>query len=119
MRRVPVADESLLAEIRSRVGLLVPFVSSGAFARTSGKLARLTGVGVHKARHTYAMRWVAEGGSLAALQEVLGHKDLKTTMVYARVTDDLVKREAARVYAEKNRLPGAGDDTPKEGQKEA
>ena len=119
VRRVPVADESLLAEVRGRVGLLVPFVSSGSFARTCGKLARLTGVGVHKARHTYAMAWVAEGGSLAALQEVLGHKDLKTTMVYARVTDDLVKREAGRVYAQKNRVPGTTDAPEKERQKGA
>ena len=65
------------------------------------------------------MGWVAEGGSLAALQEVLGHKDLKTTMVYARVTDDLVKREAARVFAQKNRVPGTSDAPEKERQEAA
>src|SRR5262245_23337024 len=118
VRRVPVADD-LLAEIRGRVGLLVPFTSAGSFARTSRKLAGLASVHPHQARHTYAMAWLADGGSLAALQEVLGHQDLKTTQVYARVTDDLVKREAARVYAQRNRVPGAADAAAKEGQKGA
>ena len=53
-------------------------------------------------------------GDLAALQEVLGHRDLKTTQVYSRVTDDLVKREAARVYAQKNRVLGAAGEVEKE-----
>ena len=65
------------------------------------------------------MAWLDEGGSLAALQEVLGHQDLKTTQVYARVTDDLVKREAARVYAQKNRAPGAASERRKERQEGA
>jgi integrase/recombinase XerD len=114
VRRVPIAPR-LLDEIRSRVGLLISFTSPGSFARTCGKLAGITGAGVHRARHTYAMRWVAEGGSLAALQEILGHRDLKTTQVYARVTDDLVRREGARVYAEQDRVPtDDGVDDPEQ-----
>ncbi len=115
VRRVPLKDD-LLAEIKNRVGLLVPFTAAGSFARTSRKESGLPNVHPHQARHTYAMDWLAKGGSLAALQEVLGHKDLKTTMVYARVTDDLVKREAARVYAQKNRVPGSTDAPEKEHQ---
>ena len=53
------------------------------------------------------------------MQEVLGHQDLKTTQVYARVTDDLVKREAARVYAQKNRAPGSVSHPEKDRQKGA
>ncbi len=118
VRRVPLTDD-VIAEVRGRVGLLVPFVSPGSFARTSRKLTGLKDVHPHQCRHTFAMAWVAEGGSLAALQEVLGHKDLKTTMVYARVTDDLVKREAARVYAQKNRVPGTSSAPEKEHQEGA
>jgi integrase len=65
------------AEIRGRVGPLVPFVSSGSFSRTSRKHSGLADVHVHQARHTYAMTWLGEGGSLAALQEVLGHQDFE------------------------------------------
>ena len=52
---------------------------------------------VHRCRHTFAMRWLEAGGNLAVLQQILGHRDLGTTMRYARVTDELVRREAERV----------------------
>lgn len=50
------------------------------------------------------MRWLAAGGSLAALQELLGHADISTTTRYARVTQSLVKSEARRVW---EKLEGA------------
>jgi integrase len=98
VRRIPLGAE-LLAEIKSRVGLLVPFAENapGSFARTCRKLAGLSGVHVHQARHTYAMRWIGDGGSLAALQAILGHRDLETTQRYARVTEDLVRAEMKRI----------------------
>jgi site-specific recombinase XerD len=40
---------------------------------------------------------------LAALQQILGHRDLSTTMRCARVTDELIKREAARVAQRRGR----------------
>lgn len=98
VRRIPL-NASLLAELRVRVGMLVPFAvnSSGSFARTCARLTGLKGVNPHRARHTFAMRWISDSGSLAALQHVLGHKDLATTQRYARVTDDLVRAEAKRI----------------------
>lgn len=98
VRRIPLAA-GLLAEIRGRVGRLVPFAAtaSGSFARTSRKFSGLVTVHAHQARHTCAMRWLADGGSLAVLQAILGHKDLETTQRYARVTDDLVRAEARRI----------------------
>ena len=52
-------------------------------------------------RHTYALRWVADGGSLATLKELLGHTDIKTTMRYAKVTQDVLEREARRVFKQR------------------
>ncbi len=92
-------SQALAAEIRSRIGLLVPFAAnaSGSFARRSRKLTGLKTVHAHQARHTFAMRWIADSGSLAVLQQVLGHRDLETTQRYARVTEDLVRAEARRI----------------------
>ena len=77
----------------------MPFapISPGSFSR---RIKRDTGIPdfhVHRCRHTFAMRWLANGGNLAVLQHILGHRDLTTTMRYARVTDALVEQEAARV----------------------
>jgi len=50
------------------------------------------------------MDCLARGGSLAALQDRLGHASIQTTMRYAKVTQSLVRKEARRVF---EKLEGA------------
>ncbi len=99
LRRVPLEPE-LAREIRQRVGRLVPFAagSPGSFAGAVRKLARISGFHVHQMRHTFACQWLERGGSLAALQQVLGHASIVTTQRYARLTDEAVMREAERLH---------------------
>ncbi len=98
VRRVPLSPE-LLAEVRRHVGRLVPFarVSPGSFAMRIRRLAGVEGFHVHQMRHTFACQWLERGGSLAALQQILGHASIETTQRYARLTDDAVMREAERI----------------------
>ena len=42
---------------------------------------------VHQARHTFATERLQEGIRLDILQKILGHKDISTTMPYARTMD--------------------------------
>ena len=98
VRRVPLELE-LLQEVRGHVGRLVAFATSspGSFA----KPVRLrTGIGrfhVHQMRHTFACQWLERGGSLAALQQILGHASIETTQRYAKLTDEVVMRESQRI----------------------
>lgn len=42
----------------------------------------------HILRHTFASHFMMNGGNILALQRILGHKDLKTTMRYAHLAPD-------------------------------
>ena len=50
----------------------MPFAQNnpGGFARAVKRMTGIDAFHVHRTRHTYAMDWLAHGGSLAALQEV-------------------------------------------------
>ena len=51
----------------------------------------------HLFRHGYAINFLNCGGRLDALQEQLGHRDINTTRIYLRLSDQDVKREVAKI----------------------
>ena len=54
-------------------------------------------VHAHLFRHGYAINFLNFGGRLDALQEQLGHRDINTTRIYLRLTDDDVRRELSKI----------------------
>ena len=60
-----------------------------AYMREAG----IRGASVHTLRHTFATHHVAQGTSLRTVQEVLGHRSLKTTSIYVQLAQEAVKRE--------------------------
>ncbi len=65
--------------------------------------ARLAGVRVHDLRHSFASFAVADGNSLYLIGKVLGHKQARTTEIYAHLADYPIRavadRTAARIAA--------------------
>ena len=96
VRRVPLATE-FKPELRLRVGKLVPFENSGEFNRRVRKLSGAERFHVHQLRHSFACLWLERGGSLASLQQILGHASVVTTQRYARLSDEHVRAEAERI----------------------
>ena len=96
VRRVPMPPD-LLAELRDKVGLLCPFRSSGTFNMQVRRMSGVDCFHAHMLRHSYGCRWLERGGSLAALQEILGHASIVVTQRYARLAEAHVKAEAARI----------------------
>lgn len=99
IRRIPV-EPTLLREIRGKVGRLVDFApsASGSFARTVREKSGIDGYHAHRMRHTFACNWLLNGGTLHALQQLLGHASVITTQRYARLTEEAVRQEARRVH---------------------
>ncbi len=52
----------------------------------------------HLFRHGYAINLLNCSGRLDALQEQLGHRDINTTRIYLRLTDEDVKREVGKIH---------------------
>jgi integrase len=50
----------------------------------------------HCFRHTYATLLLSNGADMATVSKMLGHRDLKTTQIYAKVVDES-KRKAANM----------------------
>ncbi|MBN1829831.1 MAG: site-specific integrase [Deltaproteobacteria bacterium] len=47
----------------------------------------------HDLRHTFASHYIMRGGSLKALKEILGHKDIKMTMRYSHLSKEFAREE--------------------------
>jgi len=98
IRRIPLT-KALRLELRNRVGLLLPLHDPWGFAHQVRVRTGIEGFHAHQMRHTFACRWLEAGGSLAALQELLGHSSIVTTQRYGRLGE-------AHVFAEMERLEG-------------
>jgi integrase/recombinase XerC len=57
------------------------------------KLADITRpFSVHSLRHTFATRLYQKTGDLYLVQRALGHRQITTTEIYARVSDERLRR---------------------------
>ena len=83
---------------RSRRGGHITKQRADQIIKETGRRAGLDrNVHAHLFRHGYAINFLNYGGRLDALQEQLGHRDINTTRIYLRLTDEDVKREVAKI----------------------
>lgn len=60
--------------------------------KTSGVTKK---VNCHTLRHSAATHWLNNGVDIRIVQELLGHSDVKTTMIYTHVTEESARRVAS------------------------
>jgi site-specific recombinase XerD len=63
-------------------------------AQRAGLAKRVT---THAFRHSFATHLLEDGYDIRTVQELLGHKDVQTTMVYTHVLNRAVEGSAARL----------------------
>ncbi|RZL46362.1 MAG: site-specific integrase, partial [Pedobacter sp.] len=82
-------------------GLLLPARSNQKHNLYLKKIADVSGVNktltTHIARHTFATLMLTQGASIESVSSMLGHSNIVTTQVYAKITADKVERDMSRV----------------------
>lgn len=53
---------------------------------------------MHQSRHSFSVMWLENSGSIETLSKLLGHSSVKTTQIYARITDKKIDDEVDRVF---------------------
>ena len=69
------------------------------------RLLRTIGVAVglqfpltsHVGRHTFAVHYLEHGGNISVLQSLMGHSDIKTTLVYGKISSRAIEDDMRRV----------------------
>jgi integrase len=59
----------------------------------------------HDFRHTFASHYMMRGGSLAALQKIMGHAEIKMTMRYAHLSKEFARAEIQNLNELTSRKP--------------
>ena len=92
-RRGTNSSRALFLRVRAAGGSL-PAPAVGAIVQNAAKRAGVAGVSAHRLRHTVATRMLRKGSSLAEIAEVLRHKNLITTAIYAKVDRSALRQLA-------------------------
>lgn len=84
-------------------GKLLPVKTSNIINPHLKEIAEICGIKkrltFHLSRHTFATLAISKGVSLESVSKMLGHKDIKTTQIYAKMTTEKVGRDMA-IFAE-------------------
>lgn len=72
--------------------MVFPYISPNTINYNIKKAAESVGIqksnlSIHTARHTFATILLSKDANINTIKELLGHSDIKTTMIYAKVLD--------------------------------
>ena len=101
-RHLPLTDElfSLLYDVKKQKGYVFTYPDSGKFLEENRprralikiyEQAGLKTAGWHALRHTFASHLTMAGAPLKAVQELLGHANIQTTMRYVHLSPSTLK----------------------------
>lgn len=89
-RKGAQAGEALFCSARAGRGAKVRPLEVGNVRHIVQRIAERAGVdgsNLHRFRHTFAVSFLRNGGSVLALQALLGHENMATVRIYARLAE--------------------------------
>jgi len=96
LQTVPHAAGDLVLSWRGRP---LDYYQAWRRVRRLGERAGVAGVSPQRLRHTYATQLLNNGMSIEALRRLMGHEDLHTTLIYARLADGTLERQYQAVMS--------------------
>ena len=89
LQSVPHAPGDLVLSWQGRP---LRYEEAWARVRDLGLAAGVAGVSPHRLRHTYATQLLNNGMSIDGLRRLMGHDNLNTTLIYARLADSTLEQ---------------------------
>ncbi len=87
-----ILQSYMLTEIKNRKSMIFPNITNQALNRELKDLIKLAeiekDITFHCARHTFACNHIENGTPPIIVKELLGHTDMKNTMIYTKVTTE-------------------------------
>lgn len=84
-------------------GVLLPVISNQRMNSYLGEIAGICGITkpltMHIARHSFACLALANGVSMEVIARMLGHSDIRTTKIYAKVVDKSIAEQIGSLAA--------------------
>ena len=91
-------------EGKDKKGRLLPILSNQKMNAYLKEIADVCGIEknltCHVARHTFATMILNMGASMESVSKMLGHTNIKTTQIYARITNQKVARDMMAVASQ-------------------
>ena len=82
-------------------GTLLPVLSNQKINAYLKEIADLCGIkkrlSYHLARHTFATMLLSKGVPIESVSKMLGHTNIKTTQIYARITNKKIEQDMMQV----------------------
>ena len=98
-----IADKYASHPLCEKRGVLLPVISNQRMNSYLGEIARICGIKkpltMHIARHSFACLALANGVSMEIIARMLGHSDIRTTKIYAKVIDKSIAEQIGGLAA--------------------
>ena len=114
VRLLPVMTNQVMNRALKRICRLAGVTSSvEVVEKVAGRILKQAVpkwelVTMHTARHTFATQSLMRGMPVEVLQKVLGHANIKTTLIYAKVVEDFQHHTMKRIWEGQGTTDNAG-----------